>query len=75
MKKLIIPVALSFLFLFSCETDNCECFEKTFDYSGDYPVMETEVIDCPGDIEDGEDIIYWDEATGRIDYIINKTCI
>lgn len=75
MKNLIIPVALSFLFLFSCESDKCECFKKTFNYDGEYPVMETEVIDCQEDIENGEDIIFWDEAQRRIDYIINKTCI
>jgi len=75
MKKLIIPsILLMLLLLFSCEKDGCECLKKSYDYSGDYPVMETEEIDCPGDLEDGEERIVWDDANGRIDYILSKSC-
>ena len=72
MKKLLILAGL--LLLFSCEKDSCECLKKSYDYSGDYPVMSVEEIDCPDDMEDGEDRITWDEANGRIDYILSKTC-
>ena len=75
MKKLlVIPVSIAFLFLFSCSNDGCECTQRTYNYDGDYPVSETKVVDCPGDIEDGEDIIEWREDE-RIDYVLSKTCI
>jgi len=75
MKKLsIVPIALVFLFLFSCERDNCECTKRTYNYDGDYPVSDLEVVDCPDDMEDGDDIIEWRDDK-RIDYVLSKTCI
>ena len=75
MKKLlIIPVSIAFLFLFSCGNDGCECTKRVYNYDGDYPVSTTEVVDCPSDIEDGEDIIEWRDDK-KIDYVLTKTCI
>lgn len=73
MKKLIFPIVLAFLFLFSCEDDRCECVKSTYSYDGDYPVAKEEEVDCPSDMEDGDYIIEW-RADDRIDYIIGKTC-
>jgi hypothetical protein len=75
MKKLlIVPVAIAFMFLFSCSNDGCECTTRTFNYDGDYPVSSVEVVDCPADMEDGENRIEWREDE-RIDYVLIKTCI
>ena len=75
MKKLlVIPVSIAFLFLFSCSDDGCECTKRTYNYDGDPPTSETKVVDCPGDMEDGE-YIYEMREDGRIDYVIHKTCI
>ena len=75
MKKLIIiPVFIAFMLLFSCSSDGCECTKRTFNYDGDYPVSTLEVVDCPDDMEDGEDRITWREDE-RIDYVLEKTCI
>ncbi len=74
MKRLsIIPLTIAFLFLFSCEDDNCECTKRTYNYDGDYPVSETEVVDCPSDMEDGEDRIEWRDDD-KIDYVLTRTC-
>lgn len=75
MKKLsILMITLASLFLFSCETDNCECTKRTFNYDGDYPTSEVEVVDCPGGMEDGDDIIEWRDDD-KIDNVVSKTCI
>lgn len=74
MKKLlIVPVFFAFLFLFSCSNDGCECTKRSYNYDGDYPVSSVKTVDCPGDMEDGEDRIVWREDQ-RIDYVLNKTC-
>lgn len=75
MKKLLIlPVFIALIFSTSCSSDNCECTKRSFNYDGDYPVSTLEEVDCPGDIEDGEDIIVWREDD-KIDYVLSKTCI
>ena len=75
MKKLLIlPVFIAFLSLSSCGNDGCECTKRSYNYDGDYPVSSLEVVDCPSDMEDGEDRIEWREDE-RIDYVLNKTCI
>lgn len=74
MKKLmIIPVSIAFFFLFSCGSDDCNCTKRTFNYDGDFPTSTVEDVDCPGDLEDGDDIIEWNDDD-RIDYVIHKTC-
>ena len=76
MRRIIGPLVLSFLILpGACDKDGCECLKKSYDYGGDYPIRETEEVDCPGDLADGDDLIVWDEANDRIDYIISKTCL
>ncbi len=75
MKKLsIVPVTLALFLLFSCETDDCECTKRTYNYDGDYPTSEVEVVDCPSDLEDGEDRIVWNDEE-HIDYVLSKTCL
>ena len=75
MKKLLIlPVFIALLSLNSCSSDGCECTKRTYNYDGDYPVSTLEVVDCPDDIEDGEDVIVWGEDD-KIDYVLTKTCI
>ena len=75
MKKLLtFTIVLAFIFLSSCETDNCECTKRTFNYDGDYPTSDVEVVDCPEDMEDGDDIIEWGDDD-RIDNVVSKTCI
>lgn len=74
MKKLmIIPISIAFLFLFSCEIDDCECTKRTYNYDGDYPTSKVEDVNCPSEMEDGDDIIEWGDDE-RIAYVINKTC-
>lgn len=75
MKKLLIlPVFIALVSLTSCSSDGCECTKRSYNYDGDYPVSSLEVVDCPSDMEDGEDRIEWREDE-RIDYVLNKTCI
>jgi hypothetical protein len=75
MKKfVIVPITLAFLFLFSCESDNCECTKRTFNYEGDYPTSDVEVVNCPAEMEDGDDIIEWGDDD-KIDNVVSKTCI
>jgi len=75
MKKLIIvPVSIAFPLLFSCENDGCECTKRTFNYDGEYPTSQTEVVDCPSGMEDGESLIEWRDDD-KIDHVITRTCI
>ncbi len=75
MKKLLIlPVFIAFLSLSSCGNDSCECTKRSYNYDGDYPVSSVKVVDCPADMESGDDIIEWRED-GKIDYVLTKTCI
>lgn len=78
MKKFALPALLfSFLLLFSCENDGCECIQKTYSYPDDsHPIFTEETVDCPeGITEDNPVVVYLPEPDDQLlDYVISQIC-
>lgn len=77
MKKLVIPLCLSFVFLFSCGKDECSCEKKQYSYPDDsYPKYTIEDVDCPDGITEENPVLQFlpEPDNALLDYVITQDC-